>query len=117
METPPGDSKKEKPVTSKDRRLPCSVVVFNQLTAIPGVSTMYTEVRAGDQRISEGKQFSMPMAFLDLEAQSIWIEGREYPLARVHYWERAKTAFVKPAAPPPHDYVIGKRAKRNPKDI
>lgn len=79
---------------------------------------MYTEIRAGAMRIAEGKEFNMPMAFLDPMTRSIWIEGREYPLERVHYWERAKTAFVKPQPAPTHDYVIGKKAtRRNPKDI
>ena len=114
MEMDSGNSPSKYPV---DRRLPCSVVVFNQLTAIPGHQTMYTEVRAGAVRLAEGKEFNMPMPFLDPAARSIWIEGREYPLERVHYWERAKTAFFENQSAPGNDYVIGRRARRNPKDI
>ena len=110
MEDTSRDSAPKVPV--KEKRVPCSVVVFNSLTAIPGTSTMYTEIRAGAKRIAEGKEFELPMPFLDPNTRSIWISGREYPLERVHYWERAKTAFVKPAPDSPHDYVVGKKAKR-----
>jgi hypothetical protein len=112
MEAGAGDSTSQGPVAPKGY-LPCTVVVFNQLTAIPGQTSMYTECRAGDMRISNGVQWNMPVPFIGPSA--VWIEGREYPLTRVHYWERAKTAFIKPATGPDHDYVLGKRAKREPR--
>ena len=113
MEASAGDSPKKESVKDPGKgRVPCTVVVFRELTAIPGTSTMYTEIRAGAPRIADGKQFNLPTPFIDPVTRSIWIDGREYPLERVHYWERAKTAFIKPTEHPGFDYVVGKRAKR-----
>ncbi len=113
METSPRDSAPEKLIVGAPRGYhPCTIVVFNQLTSIPGLSTMYTEVRAGATRIAEGKEVSLPIPFINPEFRTVWISGREYPMERVHYWERAKTAFIKPEGGTTYDYTIGKK-KRN----
>lgn len=97
--------------TPAQRRLPLHVVVFNQLTALPGMPDMSSSCEAGSRRISGGREFLMPVPYLDPVNQSIWIEGREFPLARVHYYERAKLAPTR-ADPPTPDLTIGKQAKR-----
>lgn len=97
--------------TPKQRRLPLTRVVFNQLTSIPGFSDLVSTCEAGAVRITGGQQVTMPVPFFDPETNTIWIEGRSYPAARAHYWERAATAFVKPQEPPP-DLTIGKAAPR-----
>lgn len=109
MEAPTGTgATKESVVSPKDRRVPLSIVAFRSLTSIPGVEDMVTVVEFGRTRLSGGKAISMPQPFLDPTLRTIWIEGREYPLESVHYWERAKMATSKkpPAVIP--DYTIGR---------
>lgn len=106
------DSTKERPVSEekapKDRRVPLAVVEFNQPTAIPGSSILYTRVTPGEVRTASGSQYTCPAAFWDPETDKIWIEGRLFPMERVHYFERAKMAkTVTPGKLP--DYTIGKR--------
>lgn len=103
-----GDSTKERAV--KDKRVPLAVVEFNQPTAIPGSVVLYTKVVPGEFRAASGHTYTCPMAFWDPESDKIWIEGRMFPMERVHYFERAKMAKnIVPAKIP--DYTIGKRSK------
>lgn len=98
-------------LTPKERRLPLHIVVFNQLTALPGMTSMSSQCEAGARRIDGGRELVMPVPFLDPENQSIWISGREFPLSRVHYWERAPFAPTR-VEPPAPDLTIGKKAVR-----
>jgi hypothetical protein len=116
MEARAGDSPPKGPVSleekPKDRRIPLSVVVFNTVTAVPTLGSMTTEVRVGDFRTVNGVQTPCPQPFLDPAQRTIWIAGREYPLERVHYWERAKMASSKASEPPPlPDYTLGRKRK------
>lgn len=102
----PGTSAPEKPV---DRRLPLAVVEFDRPTSIPGCPVRMLNVTPGEGRTMQGATYTCPAAFFDPVTRTIWIEGREYPLERVHYWERAKMAKkIKPAELP--SYTIGKKA-------
>lgn len=103
------DSTTEGPVTAKDRRLPLSVVVFNTPTAIPNSPILYTAVVPGETRTASGAQYTCPAVFWDPEFDKIWIEGRMYPMERVHYFERAKMA-KKPVPGVLPNYTIGKKA-------
>lgn len=111
METRPRDSAPEKPLAPTDRRLPLSVVVFNTPTAIPGSLNMLTTVEFGATRLAGGQNFVCPQPFYDPTTRTIWIEGREYPLERVHYWERAKMATAKKPEPAKHNHRIGRVAR------
>ena len=103
------DSTTERPVEPKDKRLPLACVVFNQPTAIPNSPILYTSVIPGETRTAAGAQYTCPAAFWDPAIDKIWIEGRLYPMERVHYFERAKMAKrVVPATLP--DYTIGKKS-------
>lgn len=105
-----GDSPKEATVelTPAKRRLPLAVVVFNEATSIPGSPLLMTNITAGEARSMAGHTFTCPQPFFDPVTRSIWIDGREYPLERVHYWERTK--MVKNPAPAVlTSYTIGKQ--------
>lgn len=93
----------------KDRRIPLSRVVFREPTLIPGCDLGFVNITVGEPRNIGGSTFTCPQPFLDPVLRSIFIEGREYPLERVHYWERAKMARKVVPAGPPTNYRIGKR--------
>lgn len=93
----------------KDRRLPLHIVVFNQMTLLPGMSSMSSSCEAGARRIDGGREFKLPIPFLDPINRTIWIEGREFPLERVHYYERARIAPTR-VDPPAPDLTIGRRS-------
>lgn len=86
----------------KDRRIPLHCVVFAHPVPVPGAGDMVTNVTVGETRLRGGQPWACPQPFLDPQTRSVVIEGREYPLERVVYWERAKMARnVKPAQPDP----------------
>jgi hypothetical protein len=94
----------------KDRRVPLAAVVFNTPTAIPGAPLLMTSLVTGEARTMAGATFTCPQAFFDPALRTIYIEGREYPMERVHYWERARMAKqVKPASLV--SYTIGKQPR------
>lgn len=109
METNSRDSQKEKPLAPKDRRVPCKVVAFLTPVEIPGFEVATTICEVNLARLDGGKVKTMPQPFFDPENRSIWIEGREYPLERVRWWERAHAAAKKLEPPKIPDYTIGKR--------
>lgn len=116
MAARPGDGTKEVAVTDKeptpkDRRVPLKVVAFNQMTSVPGAASMMSVVEFGESRLMGGATFVCPQPFYDPATRTIWIEGREYPLERVHYWERAKMATSKKPAPAEHNHRIGRVAR------
>jgi hypothetical protein len=98
-----------KEASPKDRRIPLRIVAFTMPTAIPGLGAMVTVVEVGEHRLMGGKPYICPRPFLDPVTRTIWIEGREFPLERVHYWERDKTGF-EPKSKELPDHTIGKRA-------
>ena len=104
----PGASTKKEPVTPKDRRVPLAVVEFTSPVSVPGCPIRMLNVTPGEGRTMQGATFTCPAAFFDPETRSIWIEGRCYPLERVHYWEQAKMAKKVAEARLPN-YTIGKK--------
>ena len=111
MGSPARDSAPEAPVAPEkpaDRRLPLKVVVFREPTSVPGLSLRVTTVEAGKTMVDGPTPYVSPQAFLDPLLRSIYIEGREYPLEAVHYWERARLAVGKKELCPLPDYRIGK---------
>jgi hypothetical protein len=109
MASRPGDGPSEAAVAPKDRRLPLHRVVFNLPTAVPGAGLMLTDITVGEMRSLGGNVFTCPQPYFDPVTRTIIIAGREYPVERAHYWERASMAIthVKPAIV--HDVTIGKR--------
>lgn len=106
MEARTGDGPKESPV---DRRMPLRVVQFNSPTSVPGVGQLILTVEVGVTRYDNGSPWVAPQAFYDPALRMVVIEGRLYPLERVHYMERAKMAISKTPAPEPQpDYTVGK---------
>lgn len=115
METDTGNSPKASPVAKadakpNDRRIPLRVVVFNSATSVPGLGSMVTCVEVGEWRMMGGKSVRCPRPFLDPVNRIVIIEGREYPLERIHYWERDQTGFMPKAKELP-DHTIGKKAR------
>jgi len=106
MATRSRDGSAEEPVTPKDRRLPLSIVVFNAPTQIPAAPRMLTVVEAG---ATIGLYFVCPTPFFDPGNRTICIAGREYPMERVHYWERSKMAKNIDTTPVVPNFHIGKR--------
>jgi len=70
---------------------------------------MINSVVPGERRVGAGKDFTCPQVFFDPDLRLIYIEGRSYPMERVHYFERAKMAG-KPKVEPQIEYTIGKPA-------
>jgi hypothetical protein len=111
METRPGDSPAP---TSK--RFPLSVVVFREITSVPGINTRVSTFETGATRWDQGKTWVAPQAWYDPDLRVVIISGRHYPIEGVQYFERAKMALTRPAEPRPpseFDYVIGKKALRS----
>jgi hypothetical protein len=97
----------------KDPRLPLSLVCFREPTSIPGSTSMMTTLEAGIRRVVNGKDWLPPPMWLNMTYRVVQIGDRNYPMERVHYYERAKAAITK--APPPLDltkYTIGKKAAK-----
>ncbi len=91
---------------------PLAVVCFAQPTYIPGITTALTTIEMGVRRLVDGKEWYPESMWLDPNLRLIKINGRSYPLERVHYFEQAKTAFAKVPPPlkiDPNSYQIGKR--------
>lgn len=84
--------------TPEDKKIPLKVVMFRELTAIPGATNLYTMVEAGARRLEGGKDWAMPQPWFDPVHRVIRIEGRCYPMERVHYYEQTNGP-VKPAKP------------------
>lgn len=114
METNPGNSEKAAALIKSgpaDRRVPLRIVVFTSPVPVPGLNAMVTTVEVGEYRLIGGKPVRCPRPFLDPVMRTIWIEGFEYPMERVVYWQRDKTGFMPEAKPLP-DHTIGKRESR-----
>ncbi len=109
MEARTGDSTSEATLAPKDRRVPLAVVVFVQPTAIPGSAINMINVTTGESRAHGGHTFVCPQPFFDPLHQTIAIAGREYPLSRVHYMERARMATSKLVPGYVQDHTIGPR--------
>ncbi len=112
-----GDRATQEPLAprekEKDPRLPLSLVCFREPTAIPGSSTMMTTLEAGVRRVVDGKDWLPPAMWLNHQYRVVQIGDRNYPMERIHYYERAKAAISK--SPPPLDlskYTVGKRPKK-----
>lgn len=115
MATRPGDGTKEGALVSsreaEDKLVPLRYVAFSQPTSIAGCRHMMLTVEAKALRLVDGEEFICPQPFLNLITRMVVIDGREYPMERVHYYERAKMALSKDPAPMKLDqYTIGKRA-------
>lgn len=82
----------------EDKKIPLKIVVFRELTSVPGAENMYTTVEAGARRVEKGKDWAMPQPWFDPVHRVIRIGGRCYPMERVHYYEQT-TSPVKPAPP------------------
>lgn len=73
-------------------RIPLKVVVFNQPTSVPGTPVMMQTVVPMETRLAGGEPYTCPQPYYDTELDRVVIEEREYPMSRVHYYERAKAA-------------------------
>lgn len=77
----------------KDRRLPLRVLVFREPTSVEGTTTMLAHLEAYAEQRLAGNVWQCPALFIDYQSRVVFVGKREYPLERVHYWERATTAF------------------------
>lgn len=106
MASHPRDGETENTV----ERIPLSIVAFNAMTFVPEFG-MVSQVEVGATRLVGGKAVVFPQAWLYLKDRYIHVNGAEYPLDRVHYWQRAKMALSKRPKPEEINHRIGKAAK------
>lgn len=88
---------------------PLKIVVFNQATSVPGTSIMMVTVEALARRLVGGVDYICPQPYLNEQRDRVVIGDREYPLSRVHYYERAKMAKSVPEPREPQDYTVPRR--------
>lgn len=71
---------------------------------------MMTSLVPMEQRLVAGEAFVCPQPFIDYARNCVVIEGRQYPMSRVHYWVEAKMAKSVPEpAPDLSRYTVGPR--------
>lgn len=97
------------------RMSPLRIVKFISPQEIPGWSLAVTTLETGVTRLVDGKEIITPQPLLNQDLRCIFILGREIPLERVSYWERAPAAVntdkLKPTPLP--DYTIGRRKAKS----
>lgn len=115
MASPTRDSSPEKPVgpPQTGKLSPLRVVKFISPQEIPGWSLAVTFLETGATRLVDGKDTITPQPMLNHDLRCISILGREIPLERVSYWERAPAAIntAKLTPTPSPDYTVGRRVR------
>lgn len=116
MASPSRDSAQEKPVEPLPRTFPLRVVKFISPVQVPNFGTLgVTYLEAGATRLIDGRDTLTPQPLLNLITRSVQVNGREFPLERVEYWERAPAAInleTKTPTPSP-EYTIGRRSSKS----
>lgn len=73
---------------------------------------MMTTATPMEVRLADGSPYVCPQPYYDSDLDRIVIGDREYPMSRVHFYERAKAAKSVPQEADFEKYTIGRREAR-----